>query len=98
MGSFLKIFLASLVSLIVFSLIIFFFIVVWIGSILSKETVSANPKSVLVLDLSQHFSEQEIKNPLSAISSDPELDKPGLYDVVRMIRRAKTDNNISGIY
>jgi protease-4 len=98
MGSFFKIFFASLVSLIVFSLIVLFFIVVWIGSILSKDTVRANPRSVLVLDISQHFSEQEIKNPLSAISNDPELDKPGLYDVVRMIRRAKTDNNISGIY
>jgi len=98
MGSFFKIFFATLVSLIVFSLIIFFFIVVLVGNMLSRETVKANPKSVLVLDLSQHFSEQEIKNPLSAISNDPELDKPGLYDVVRMIRRAKTDNNISGIY
>jgi protease-4 len=98
MGSFFKIFFASLVSLIVFSLIVLFFIVVLVGSLFSKETVRANPKSVLVLDLSQHFSEQEIKNPLSAISSDPELDKPGLYDVVRMIKRAKADNNISGIY
>jgi protease IV len=98
MNSFFKIFFASLVAMIVFSLLVFFFIIVLIGSMLSKDEVKTNPKSVLVLDLSQHFSEQEIKNPLSAISSDPDLDKPGLYDVVRMIRRAKTDNDINGIY
>ena len=98
MRSFFKIFFASLVSLIVFSLLVFFFIVVWVTSLMTSEKVRTSPKSVLVLDLSQHFEEQEVKSPLSSISDDPEADKPGLYDVIRLIAKAKTDKDIAGIY
>jgi protease IV len=98
MKGFFKIFFASLVSLIVFTLIVFFLIVAWITNLVTSEKVKTEPKSVLVIELSQHYQEQEVKNPLSTISDDPEADRPGLYDVIRLIAKAKTDNDIAGIY
>jgi protease-4 len=98
MKSFLKIFLASITALIVFALIVFFLFVGWIAGLTSKEKPRVETKSVLVLDLSQNFKEQEVEGPLSQFSSNDETDVPGLYDVVRMINKAKGDENIKGIY
>lgn len=98
MKSFFKIFFASLLALVIFSLIVFFMLMGWIAGLASKEAPRVAAKSVLVLDLSQNFKEQRVESPLSTFSSDDELDVPGLYDVVRLINKAKNDKNISGIY
>lgn len=98
MKSFFKIFFASLFALIIFTLIVFFFIVSWVTGITSRERPAVAAKSVLVLDISQHFKEQQVKNPLSSFTSNDEMDVPGLFDVVRMIKKAKSDKNIAGIY
>jgi protease-4 len=98
MNSFFKMFFASLLSLFIFSLILFFLFVGFIASLASSDKVSVASKSVLVLDLGQNFKEQKVENPLSALSSNDEMDIPGLYDVVRLIHRAKNDKNISGIF
>ncbi|HEY1871783.1 MAG TPA: S49 family peptidase, partial [Chitinophagaceae bacterium] len=98
MKSFFKIFFASLLSLVIFTLITFFLLLTWVAGITSKEKPRVSPKSVLVLDLSQDFKERMVESPLSTISSSDEIDIPGLYDVVRMIHKAKGDKDISGIY
>jgi protease-4 len=98
MKSFFKIFLASLLSLVIFFLIIFFLFIGWVVGLASKEKPNVQPKSVLVLDLSQNFREQRVESPLSPFSSNSALDVPGLYDVIRLIKKAKDDNHISGIY
>jgi protease-4 len=98
MKSFFQIFLASLSSLVVFYLIVFFMLAGWITGMASKEKPRVESKSVLVLDLGQNFKEQEVESPLSTFSSNDELDVPGLYDVVRLIHKAKDDKNITGIY
>ena len=98
MKSFFKIFLASLLSLVIFTLIVFFLFVGWIAGLASKEKPRIDAKSVLVLNLSQNFKEQPIENPLSTFSRNDEIDVPGLYDVVRLIKKAKDDKNINGIY
>ena len=98
MKNFFKIFFACLLSLVVFCLIVFFVLAAWIANLASKDTAKVDPKSVLVINLAENFREQEVKNPLSVFSSGDELDIPGLYDVVRLINKAKNDKNISGIY
>ena len=98
MKSFFKIFFASLLSLVVFSLIVFFLFVGWLAGLASKGKPKVEAKSVLVLDLSQDFKELPVESPLSAFSSNDEIDVPGLYDVVRLIDKAKDDKNISGIH
>jgi protease-4 len=98
MKSFFKIFFASLLSLVIFTLIIIFIFLGWIAGLASKEKPRVASKSVLVLNLSQNFKEQKVENPLSTFSSNDEMDVPGLYDVIRLINKAKDDKNISGIY
>lgn len=98
MKSFFKIFFASLLAMVVFCLIVFFFVVAFISGLASKEVPVVGAKSVLILNLGQQYKEQVQENPLSAISSDDESDIPGLYDVVRLLHEAKTDKNIAGIY
>src|SRR5688572_23459985 len=97
MRNFFKIFFASLLALVVFSLLAVFFLVATVGGMASKDRPKVAAKSVMVLDLGQHYKEQVKQDPLGALSSD-DKDIPGLYDVVRLLRRAKTDRNISGIY
>jgi protease IV len=96
MRSFFKIFFASLLSLVIFSLICLFLAVAFVTALASKDKPEVPAKSVLVINLSQNFHEKKQSNPLSAVSG--ESDVPGLYDVIRLINYAKTDNNVSGIY
>jgi protease-4 len=84
--------------MIVFSLIVFFLFAGWLAGLASKEKPTVEAKSVLVLDLSRDFKEQEVESPLSGFSSSDEMDVPGLYDVVRLINKAKDDKNIAGIH
>ena len=97
MRSFFKIFFASLLALTIFSLLVFFIFVAFIGAVASKEKPRIEAKSVLVLDLGQHFAEQLKENPLAVLSSDRE-DVPGVYDVIRLLQKAGSDKDISGIY
>jgi protease IV len=96
MRSFFKIFFASFLSLVIFSLICLFLFIAFVTALASKDKPEIPAKSVLVINLSQNFHERKQDNPLSAVSG--ESDVPGLYDVIRLIDYAKTDNNISGIY
>src|SRR5829696_8996554 len=96
MRSFFKMFFASLLSIIVFCLILFFLAVAMVSSLATKDKPEVAEQSVLVLNLAQHFDERKHTNPLSNFSE--EGDDPGLFDVVRLIRHARTDNDISGIY
>jgi protease IV len=96
MGTFFKVFFASLLALVIFCFICFFLLVGLISGLTSKEKVKVENKSVLVLDVSQNFHEQKDNDALNEITSDENT--PGLYDAIRMIKHAKTDNNISGIY
>src|SRR6185503_18057301 len=97
MRSFFKVFFASLLALVIFTIIVFFFTLTFIGRLASKNEVKVEPNSVLVLDLGQHYAEQ-LKDVPFAILSGEDKDVPGLYDVVRLLQRAKTDKDISGLY
>jgi protease IV len=96
MRSFFKMFFASLLSILVFSLIVVFILLALVSRLTSKEKPEVAAKSVLVLDLGKHFFERRQPSPFSAFSE--EGSDPGLFDVIRLVQHAKTDNNISGIY
>lgn len=97
MRSFFKIFFASLLALVIFTIIVFFFIVSFLGKLASKNELKIEAQSVLVLDLGQHYAEQLRDVPFSVFRGQ-DKDVPGLYDVVRLLQRAKSDKNISGLY
>jgi protease-4 len=97
MRNFFKIFFASLLALVVFTLLAVFFLVSMIGGIAAKDQPAVAAKSVIVLDLGQHYEEQVKQDPLTFLSSNAR-DIPGLYDVIRLLGVAKTDKNVAGIY
>lgn len=100
MRSFFKIFFASLLALFVFFFLAIFIMIGMVASLGSKEEVRIADKSILVLDLAQHFAEQKVNDPLAGLldAGEPSGSVPGLHQVVRLIAQAKADNNISGIH
>jgi protease IV len=100
MRSFFKIFFASLLALIVFVVIFIFFSIGYLSSVVSgfaNQAEETGANAVLVLDLSESFGEKATSD-LLANFSESRYNTPGVYDVIRMIRYAKTDSAIRGIY
>ncbi|MDB5207311.1 MAG: sppA [Flavisolibacter sp.] len=95
MRSFFKIFFASLLAFFVFSLIVVFIIIGMVGSLTKKDQPGLEAKSILTIDLGKHFPEHAANTPMAAFGED---EPPTLYEVVRLIQHAKTDNNIAGIF
>ena len=98
MGGFFKSFFAALLALVIFTVAIFFMVGGFVGGLLSPRKPDVDARSVLVIDLSQSLHEQTQDNPLSALGSDEQYDVPGVYDLVRLVRYAKNDSSIRGIY
>jgi protease IV len=98
MRGFFKSFFAALLAFVAFTVIIVFVLGVMLSGLLSPKKPDTGEKAVLYIDLSQHFREQTQENPLSALGSDEEYDVPGVYDLVRLVRHAKEDTAVKGIY
>jgi protease IV len=98
MNSFLKVFLASLLALFVFMFFSFVLLIAIISSLASSGKPDIGSKAVLMIDLDDEFHEQMKENPLAKLSAESQFDQPGLYDVVRLIRHAKGDSSVKGIY
>ncbi|GAB3019264.1 signal peptide peptidase SppA [Niabella terrae] len=99
MKSFLKTFLAVLLALFIAGFLGFVFFAGIVGSLMSRSaTAPVAEKSVLQIDLSTHYED----NPETRIQEVLEGGKlqsvPSLYDVVRLIDKAATDDRIKGIY
>ena len=98
MKSFFKYFLAALAALIVFSIVGFLFFAALIGTAMVQSAPAIAEKSVLQIDLSNNYEEQPVGNYQPFLKADAFDLKPGLYDVIRLIEKAKDDKNISGIF
>src|SRR5262245_44515186 len=98
MGSFFKMFFASLLALIIFCVIGFFLFIAFVAGLTKADKPLIERNSVLVLNLGQNLLEQEIEIPLASFSSNDELTVPGVYDVIRLIQKATRDDKIKGIY
>ncbi|HWK06077.1 MAG TPA: signal peptide peptidase SppA [Puia sp.] len=98
MRGFFKTFFAALLALVAFTAIIVLILVGKISGLLSAKRPDIASKSVLYIDLGQSYREQEQENPLSGLGSEEQYDVPGLYDLVRLVRHAKEDTAIKGIY
>lgn len=100
MKNFFKIFFASLLALIVFTMLAFFLFIGIIGVIASSssDVPEIKPRSVLVLDLSETFPEQSKEDPLAVLMNNTDKEIPSLYDIIRMIKAAQSDTLIKGIF
>lgn len=96
MRSFFKMLGACMLALVLFSIIVFFFLLAWVGNIASKDAPRVLAKSVLVIDLGQTFSELQQEDPFRLFRGDESV-VPSLYDATRLIRHATTDKKIEGI-
>ncbi|MGB8194908.1 MAG: signal peptide peptidase SppA [Chitinophagaceae bacterium] len=97
MRNFLKMFLAAFLALVIFTVVSFFFFVVWITALASSEKEEVGSKAVLVIDLAVPFPEKMQENPLAAFGVKNQYDIPGLYDVIRMVNKAGRDSGVKGI-
>ena len=102
MRQFLKYTLATIVGLLLFT-IITFFILGGIGAALSsgsKNQVSVKANSVLKLNLDSPIQERGVDNPFSGFGGplNSDGDVIGLIDVKQALKDAKTDDNIKGVY
>ena len=104
MKQFFKFFFASMLGFIVGSIVLIFLLIGIIAGIVStvsepqKEEASTN--SILELSLDYAVPEQTNFNPLANLSfGGMDMNMPmGLNDILHLIKKAKTDNNIKGIY
>ena len=91
-------FFAAILALIVFCGVLFLVFSFIIGGYMASDVAKVPPRSVLYIDLSKNFSEKKIENPLLMLTGNIEDEVPTLYELTRMIRKAKTDSAIKGIY
>lgn len=102
MRGFFKIFFASLLALIVFSLLAFL-LLIGVSSVLMKsDKPDLGSKGILVLDLSTHFEETSKDKFMASLfggSPSPNMSKsPSLYDAIRMLEYAAKDSAIKMLY
>jgi len=98
MGGFFKSFFAALLALVVFTFIAVLVLLSVLGGLTSPSKPDIGEKAVLVVDLAQSFREQMQSNPLAELGTSDQYDAPGVYDMVRLLRYAKEDSAIKGIY
>lgn len=98
MRSFFKMFFAALAALFAFLLLGFIVMLVFVSIAASADQPEIADKSVLLLDLSIPLREQEQSDAMAMFTGNNDKNMPGMYDVIRLIRHAKTDDRIKGIY
>ncbi len=98
MRNFFKMFFAALLAMIVFCGVILIFFSLLVGGLVSKEASTVESRSVLFIDLNKNYQDKKLINPLLELTGKSEDELPTLYELVRMVRRAKTDSLIKGVY
>ncbi len=98
MRQFFKIVFATLLALVLFTVIGIFVLIGVATSAATADKPSVGDKAVLVLDLSIAFKEQFKENPLAAIINDGEEQAPSLFEVIQLLKHAKSDTAIKGLY
>src|SRR5690625_5288972 len=99
MKGFLKAFFASLLALIVFCFLVFFFLAGMVSSLVkTRQPAKVYHNSVLVLDMDKPLREQPYLNPVNAILRKGDFKVQGLHELISSIEAAKKDPGIKGIY
>jgi len=98
MNQFFKSFFASLLAFFVFIFIGFALLFAIIGALSSQDEVVIPSNSVLVIDLSENFSEQVKEDVYNELFNKKKGKTPSLSNLISLIQYAKTDSSIRGIY
>ncbi|USL94979.1 signal peptide peptidase SppA [Riemerella anatipestifer] len=99
MRSFIKSVLANITAItIVFFIFFGFIIIAIIGSAIGdKDNVKIKSNSILTLDSKLRIIESETEKDLNVFDFKNQVRDVALYDIIRAIEKAKTDDNIKGI-
>jgi protease IV len=99
MKDFLKFTLATVVGIILSSIVIFFIgAIILFGTIASSETeVKVKPNSVMFLELNGMLEERTEDNPFKKFIGE-DFSTYGLDDILSSIKKAKENEDIKGIY
>jgi protease IV len=100
MKDFFKMMFASMLGFFITMIILFFvFIAIILSfvSLSSNEEVVISSKTILHIELNKPISDRSPKNPIFFDMATMSR-KTGLTDILKNIKKAKTDNNISGIF
>ena len=100
MKNFLSSLLATLVGLIIMTLVVFLIFMGIIAASTSKEVVEVNENSLLVAKFNKQIADRADNNPLSKLMSGSFAynDVMGLDQILKDLEKAKTDDNIKGIF
>lgn len=107
MKQFFGAFFGSCLGILVTGVVVTIIVVASITSLFSdtikmnaKEAYKPKENSVLRIDLNGDIKERGVKNPFGDLDLGPFMPKPsvGLNDIIDGLKKAKTDNNIKGIY
>lgn len=94
--NFLRNFLASLLALIVFTIVIFVFFSMMISAIGAKDVVEVKENSILYLHIDRPIEEYEFEDPLAELGLAPKA--IGLVQLKQSLHNAKEDENIKGVF
>jgi protease-4 len=94
---------ASMLGFIIVLVVLFFIFIGIIASLISfaeKKTVTVDPNSVLHMTLNKEIYDRAPKDPMNLFSPGgfEMTPAPGLDVILENIRKAKSDDNIKGIY
>ncbi len=100
MKQFLKFVLATIVGIILTTIILFFVTVGIVSVATSDKTVDVASNSILRISFNAPVAERTPNNPLAALAflGFDSGKAPGLNDILANIKKAKTDGNIRGIF
>ncbi|SKC56695.1 signal peptide peptidase SppA [Ohtaekwangia koreensis] len=96
--NFWKSFFAAFLALILFTVISFILLIGVIGGITAEDEVIVADNSVLHLKLDAQITELQTENPLEGLPFSSEGPKIGLLQLKEVIKHAKDDASIKGIY
>ncbi len=99
MKNFFKFTFASLLGMLLFTIVLAIISAIAISGIVASENVSAPVKgsSILRINLNNDIQEQSDDNPLSMLLNSDYIATYGLDDLLTAIRKAKGNDNVKGI-
>ncbi len=99
MKNFLIYTLATITGILLSTLLLFFLIVIMIAASSSEKPVEAKPNTILFMKLNERIVERTVDSPLNYFPIGfKSLREMGLNNILGNIRKAKKDDNITGIY
>jgi len=100
MKSFLKYTLATIVGIILSTILLFLFLIIMVAASSQEKPVEVKKNSILIVKLNEQIVERTIDNPFDYLPTGPftMTRQMGLNDILDNIKKAKLDENISGIY